>query len=50
LREQVSKVNLKLEHCRSEEQAVDFLTKVAAVEVFKKLRGLMEIEPLANMN
>lgn len=50
LREQVSRGKLKLEHCRSEAQVADILTKAVKIEVFLKLRGLMGMESLANLN
>ena len=50
LREQVSKGKLKLEHCRSEVQVADILTKGVKTEVFIKLRDLMGMESLANLN
>ncbi|MCI18519.1 cationic amino acid transporter 1-like [Trifolium medium] len=50
LREQVSCGKLKLEHCRTELQVADVLTKVVTVETFVRLRNLMCIKSLENMN
>jgi hypothetical protein len=50
LRDQVTKGLLKLEHCRSEVQVADVLTKSVQVEVFKRLRDMMGIVALAKMN
>ncbi|GAU31071.1 hypothetical protein TSUD_322080 [Trifolium subterraneum] len=50
LREQVNNGNLALEYCKSEEQVADLFTKAVAVQVFQKLRGLMGMETVANMN
>jgi hypothetical protein len=41
---------LKLEHCRSDIQIADVLTKSVQIEVFKKLRGMMGMQALAEMN
>ncbi|GAU40628.1 hypothetical protein TSUD_190050 [Trifolium subterraneum] len=48
--EQVNNGNLALEYCKSEEQVADLFTKAVAVQVFQKLRGLMGMETVANMN
>jgi hypothetical protein len=50
LREQVNNGLLKLEHCRSEVQLADILTKSVQNEVFKRLRDLMGVTSLTNMN
>jgi hypothetical protein len=50
LRDQVTKGLLKLEHCRSEIQVVDVLTKSVQVEVFKRLRDMMGVVALIEMN
>ncbi|GAU38708.1 hypothetical protein TSUD_396360 [Trifolium subterraneum] len=50
LREQVNNDLLKLEHCRSEVQLADILTKSVQNEVFKRLIDLMGVTSLANMN
>jgi len=38
-----------LEYCTSEGQIADILTKGVTIEVFKKLRSLMDVESLSNM-
>ncbi|CAJ2662747.1 unnamed protein product [Trifolium pratense] len=50
LREQVNNGKLKLEHCRKELQVADVLTKAVTVETFVRLRNLMCIKSLENMN
>ncbi|MCI16115.1 cationic amino acid transporter 1-like, partial [Trifolium medium] len=50
LRERVSNGTLKLEHCRTDLQVADLLTKAMTVETFKRLRNLMCIKSLDNMN
>jgi hypothetical protein len=50
LRDQVTKGLLKLEHCRSEIQIADILTKSVQVEVFKRLRDMMGVIALDEMN
>ncbi|PNX79093.1 putative copia-type polyprotein [Trifolium pratense] len=50
LRKQVNNGNLALIHCRSEEQVADLLTKAMTVQVFEKLRSVMGIEIVDNMN
>jgi hypothetical protein len=50
LREQVSKGNIKLEYCRTELQVADLLAKVVTVKPFIRLKGLMGVESLGNMN
>jgi hypothetical protein len=50
LRDQVTKGLLKLEHCRSELQIADILTKSVQVEVFKRLRDMMGVIALDEMN
>jgi hypothetical protein len=50
LREQVDNGNMSLVHCRSEEQVADLLTKAVAVQVFQRLRDLMGVECVKNMN
>ncbi|CAJ2661986.1 unnamed protein product [Trifolium pratense] len=50
LREQVSNGRLKLEHCRTELQIADVLTKAVTVETFLRLKSLMCIRPLESMN
>jgi hypothetical protein len=50
LRDQVTKGLLKLEHCWSEFQIADILTKSVQVEVFKRLRDMMGVIALDEMN
>ena len=50
LREQVDKGILKLEHCRTELQVADLLTKGLTVEVFNRLKNLMGVKSLESMN
>ncbi|MCI48405.1 cationic amino acid transporter 1-like, partial [Trifolium medium] len=50
LREQVSNGTLKLEHCRTELQVADLLTKAVTVETFVRLKNLMCVKSLGNMN
>ncbi|CAJ2662328.1 unnamed protein product [Trifolium pratense] len=50
LREQVNNGLLKLEHCRSEVQIADMLTKSVQTDVFKRLSDLMGVTSLATMN
>jgi hypothetical protein len=50
LRDQVSKGLLKLEHCRSELQVADILTKSVQSDVFRRLRDMMGVVALAEMN
>ncbi|MCI33107.1 cationic amino acid transporter 1-like, partial [Trifolium medium] len=50
LREQVSSGKFKLEHCRTNLQVADVLTKAVTVETFVRLRNLMYIKSLKNMN
>jgi hypothetical protein len=50
MREQVSKGNIKLEYCRTELQVADLLAKVVTVKPFIRLKGLMGVESLGNMN
>jgi hypothetical protein len=50
LREQVTNELLKLEHCRSDVQLADILTKSVQTDVFRRLRDVMGVHSLANMN
>jgi hypothetical protein len=50
LRYQVAKGLIRLEHCRSEVQIADILTKSVQVEVFKRLRDMMGVLALDEMN
>jgi hypothetical protein len=50
MREQVSKGNIKLEYCRTKLQVADLLAKVVTVKPFIRLKGLMGVESLGNMN
>lgn len=50
LREQVSNGRLCLEHCKSEDQIGDIMTKVLQVELFKRFRSIMSVKNLNIMN
>lgn len=50
LREQVNNGRLCLEHCRSENQIADIMTKAMQVKLFKKLRSLMVVQSLTILN
>ena len=50
LREQVADGKINLEHCRTENQIADIMTKGVQVEVFRKLRAMMNIDSLDTMN
>ncbi|GAU28814.1 hypothetical protein TSUD_21510 [Trifolium subterraneum] len=50
LREQVGNGKLKLEHCRTDLQVADVLTKAVTVETFVRLRNMMCVGSLENMN
>ncbi|KAK2438085.1 hypothetical protein QL285_022903 [Trifolium repens] len=50
LRGQVTKGLLKMKHRRSEFQIDDVLTKSVQIEVFKRLRDMVGVEALAEMN
>lgn len=50
LREQVENGRVSLEHCRSENQIVDIMTKVVQVKLFKRLITMMNVDNLDTMN
>ena len=51
LREQVSNGRICVEHCKSEDQIADIMTKAVQTEIFKKIRSMMMgLNPLATMN
>ena len=50
LRKQVADGKMNLEHCRTENQIADIMTKRVQVEVFRKLRAMMNIDSLDTMN
>ena len=50
LREQVTKVKMDLEHCRTKNQISDIMTKEVQVKVFKKLRSMINLDSLGTMN
>ena len=50
LREQVAKGKLNLEHCRNENHIADIMTKGVQIEVFKKLRFMMNVDSLGIIN
>ncbi|GAU23070.1 hypothetical protein TSUD_183690 [Trifolium subterraneum] len=49
-REQVSNGRICVEHCRSEDQLADIMTKAVQTEVFKRIRSMMGLNRLATMN
>ncbi|GAU43236.1 hypothetical protein TSUD_241260 [Trifolium subterraneum] len=49
-RDQVTKGNLKLTHCRTELQVADILTKPLKIERFKDLRGMLKVTSLEYLN
>lgn len=50
LREKVVNEKLSLEHCRSMNQIVDIMVKILQVELFKRLRIMMNVGSLNTMN
>ncbi|GAU30981.1 hypothetical protein TSUD_104950 [Trifolium subterraneum] len=50
LREQVSNGRICVEHCKSEDQIADIMTKAVQTEIFKRIRSMMGLNPLATMN
>jgi hypothetical protein len=50
LREQVTNGKFILQHCRSEDQIANIMTKAVQTEVFKRLRDMMGLYSLAIMN
>ena len=50
LREQVADGKMNLEHYRTENQIADIMTKGVQVEVFRRLRAMMNIDSLDTMN
>ena len=50
LREQVEDGKMNLEHCRTENQIANIMTKGVQVEVFRTLRAMMNIDSLDTMN
>lgn len=50
LREKVSERRLKLERCKSENQLNDLLTKGETTKTFKRLKNLLSLETLENLN
>jgi hypothetical protein len=50
LREQVNNGKLVLKHCRSEDQIADIMTKAVQTDVFKRLRNMIGLCPLATMS
>ena len=50
LQEQVTDRKMNLEHCRTENQIADIITKGVPVEVFRRLRAMMNINSLDTMN
>ena len=50
LREQVADGKMNLKHYRTENQIADIMTKRVQVEVFRKLRAMMNIDSLDTMN
>ena len=50
LREQVVDGEMNVEHCRTENQIADIMMKGVQVEVFRRLRTMMNIDSLDTMN
>src|ERR1043165_6011227 len=50
LREQIADGKMNLEHCRTENQIADIMTKGVQVEVFRRLRAMMNVDSLDTMN
>ncbi|GAU26641.1 hypothetical protein TSUD_102510 [Trifolium subterraneum] len=50
LREQVSNGRICVEHCKSEDQIADIMTTTVQTEIFKRIRNMMGLNPLATMN
>ncbi|CAI8603983.1 unnamed protein product [Vicia faba] len=50
LREQIPDGKMNLEHCRTENQITDIMTKGVQVEVFRRLKTMMNIDSLDTMN
>lgn len=50
LREQVSEGRLKLKHCKNEDQVADLLTEGVTTLTFNRLKKLMRLETLKNLN
>ena len=50
LREQVAEGKMNVEHCKIENQTADIMTKGVQVEVFRRLRAMMNVDSLDTMN
>ena len=50
LRKQVIDEKMNVEHCRTENQIADIMTKGVQVEVFRRLRAMMNVDSLDTMN
>jgi len=50
LRDQVTKGKLVLDHCNTEVQIADVMSKYVKIETFERLRSMMGIMNSANMN
>ena len=50
LREKVADGKMNLEHCRTEKHIADIMTKGVQVEVFRRLRDMMNVDSLDTMN
>ena len=50
LREQVADEKMNVEHCRTENQITDIMTKGMQVEVFRRIRAMMNVDNLDTMN
>lgn len=50
VRDKVSERKLKLECCKSENQLNDLLTKGETTRTFKRLKNLLSLETLENLN
>ena len=50
LREHVADGKINVEHCKAENQTVDIMTKGVHVEMFRRLRDMMNVDSLDTMN
>jgi hypothetical protein len=50
LRKQVEDEKMNVEHCRTENQIADIMTNGVHVEVFRRLRAMMNVDSLDTMN
>ena len=50
LREKATDGKMNVEHCRTENQITDIMTKGVQVEVFRRLRAMMNVDILDTMD